>query len=73
MKRIRFELNKNDIDYTRILEMVLFCGENAKIVNYEDDDQFANTTAIIEANTGCDIMNSLSANNIRYEIFEVTA
>ena len=64
--QIKLELDKNNLGYTRILEMILICNCNAKIVNYEDDDQFMKAKTVITCNRGPEIENALSANNYTY-------
>lgn len=70
MKKIKIILDKNDENYTKILEMLLFEDCGAKIINYEDDDQFENENTIVECNYECGVSNALSANNYDYEIID---
>lgn len=66
LNKIKIILDKNDTDYTRILEMLLFNNCNAKITNYEDDDQFTNSKTVIICDRDIDVENVLSANNYKY-------
>lgn len=66
LNQIKFELDKNDLDYTKILEFLLTLDNNAKIINYEDDDQFIKAKTVIICDRGPEIENALSANNYTY-------
>lgn len=69
--KIKFELDKKDWDYTRILEFLLTLENNAKIINYEDDDQFMDAPTIIICDRGPEIEGALSANNYKYDIIKI--
>lgn len=65
--KLRVKLNKQNEDYVKILEMFLFEDCNAKIVNYEDSEQFECSDTIIECDCEPEIENQLSADSIEYD------